>query len=545
MKELLNNDLWFNGPSWLTQPDVNWPPSKFEIVEIPEKRPVVMNAAITTTDSLILFNKFSSLGKLTRVVAYCWLFYHKLSKGRKFETNLSIDELEHATNSIIKLLQREVFREEVNALKSGRPIKGKLAPLTPFLDPIGVLRVGGRLANADLPYHEKHPALLPRKHDFTTLLIREQHIRNYHAGAQATLYSIRKHYWIIDGRNAVKHVIHKCIVCYRVNPKTPNYLMGNLPKNRLVYKRLFLQSGVDYCGPFYIKDKRHRNRNKLKVYVAIFVCFATKAVHIELVSDLTTEAFLAALKRFFARRGRGSDLYSDNATNFQGAKNEINEIFSLLQSAEHNKVVSQFLTNERVKWHFIPPRAPHFGGLWEASVKSLKHHMRCVIGDTLLTFEALSTYVIEIEAILNSRPLTPLSSDPNDLTALTPAHFLIGDSLTSLPERTLEGIPANRLSSWQHVQQLRQSFWTRWHKEYLHEQNVRKKWHTGATTSINVGDLVILQEDNTPPWRWNLGRITAIHPGADNIVRTATLKTLLGEYKRSIRKLSPLPVDVD
>ena len=303
--------------------------------------------------------------------------------------------------NLSKLLQQEVFCEEINAMKSGKPIKGKLAPLAPFLESVGVLRVGGRLANADLPYKEKHPALLPRKHDFTTLIIREQHIRNYHAGAQATLYSIRKRYWIIDGRNAVKHVIHKCIICYRVNPKMPNYLMGNLPKNRLVYKRPFFQAGIDYCGPFYIKERRHRNRSKVKVYVAIFICFATKVVHTELVSDLTTEAFLAALKRFFARRGKSSDLHSDNATNFQGAKNEIDEMFSFLQSTEHNNVVSQFLTNERVKWHLIPPRSPHFGGIWEASVKSLKHHMRRVIGDALLTFEALSTYLIEIEAILN------------------------------------------------------------------------------------------------------------------------------------------------
>ena len=261
-------------------------------------------------------------------------------------------------------------------------------------------------------------------------------------------------------------------------------------------------------------------------------------------SDLTTEAFLAALKRFFARRVKSSDLQSDNATNFQGAKDEIDEMFSFLQSTEHNNVVSQFLTNERVKWHLVPPRSPHFGGLWEASVKSLKHHMRRLIGDALLTFEVLSTYLIEIE-FTNSRPATPLSSDPNDLTALTPAHFLIGDSLTSLLERTLEGIPANLLSSWQHVQQLRQCFWTRWHQEYLHEQTVRKKLHTGATTSINVGDLVILQEDNTPPWWWNLGRIIPTYPGTDNVVRTATVKTLLGEYKRSIEKLSPLPIDVN
>ena len=190
-----------------------------------------------------------------------------------------------------------------------------------------------------------------------------------------------------------------------------------------------------------------------------------KAVHIELVSDLITEAFLAALKRFFARRGKASHLFSDNAKTFVGANRELREVHSQLAN-DTSAIIRDYLTREQVTWHFIPPRAPHFGGIWEAAVKSMKKHLLKIIGNQLLTFETMNTYLIEIEAILNSRPITPISSNPNDLAALTPSHFLIGDVLTSTAEKSVTGV-TNSLSMWQHV---RQHFWTRWHKDYLNQR---------------------------------------------------------------------------
>lgn len=257
---------------------------------------------------------------------------------------------------------------------------------------------------------------------------------------------------------------------------------------------------------------------------------------------MTTEAFLAALKRFFARRGKSTHIYSDNATNFIGAKNQIENFQTLFKSDQNVLKLTNNLANQNIVWHFIPPRSPHFGGLWEAAVKSLKLHMTRIIGNNLLCIETLLTYVTEIEGILNSRPITALSNDPNDINALTPAHFIIGEPITNLPEQNLEGIPANRLSSWEQAQQMKQHFWTRWHKEYLHELNVRKKWHTGASLDIKIGDIVLVKEDNVPPMSWNVGRIVAVQSGEDGVVRVATVKTQTGEYKRSIKKLSPLPL---
>ncbi|XP_015437070.1 PREDICTED: uncharacterized protein LOC107192357 [Dufourea novaeangliae] len=319
--------------------------------------------------------------------------------------------------------------------------------------------------------------------------------------------------------------------------------MGNLPKNRVTLNRPFLITGIDHCGPLYIKEKRVRNTKTVKAYVAVFVCFSTKAVHLELVGDLTTDSFLASLKRFFARRGKSSDIYSDNAKTFVGANRELREIHNSFEIAIKDSSIQQYARNNNIPWHFIPPRAPNFGGLWDATVKLVKRYLYRTIGKTLLTYEAMTTYLTEIEAILNSRPLISLSTDPNDFTALTPGHFLIGDLITSINESSVTTVPSTKLSMWQHVQRMKEHFWTRWHKDYLHELTVRRKWHTSTPTEVKEGALVIVHENNVPPLCWALGRIVALHPGDDHITRVVTIKTVAGEYKRSLRKLSLLPLD--
>ena len=379
--------------------------------------------------------------------------------------------------------------------------------------------MGGGLSQSNLTYSQKHPILFPKNHRVTNLIVHEQHMKLFHAGTQATLGAIRNEYWIVNGRNTVKNKIRKRLICCCAKPRIPDY------RNLTVFERAFLHTGIDYCGPFYIKERKIRNRSEVKIYVVVFVCFATKAVHIEIVSDLTSETFLACLKRFFARRGKSCDLYSDNATNFQGAQREISENFKFLNSQENSDKISRVLTNENINWYFISPRSPRFGGLWEATVKAFKHHIARVIGERILTYEEFTTVTIEIEGILNSRPLKPLSSDSNDLTVLTPDHFMIGDSITNIPEHNLLNVPSGRLSSWQQVQQIKKHFWNRWYKEYLHELTVRKKWHKGYTHNMEVGTIVTIRDDYLPPMRWSLGRVIATIPGKDGIIRVVIVKT--------------------
>lgn len=251
--------------------------------------------------------------------------------------------------------------------------------------------------------------------------------------------------------------------------------MGNLPKVRVNAARPFTYCGVDYGGPLYIKEGGTRSKRKIKSYIAVFVCLVSKAIHIELVTSLTTEAFLAALRRCMGRRGKICEIWSDNATNFVGASNELNELYRFFKNYNNKSELVDATSSEKLVWHFIPPNSPHFGGIWEAGIKSIKTLLRRTLGTTLLTYEEMSTCLIQIEAILNSRPLTPLSSYPNDLSPLTPAHFLVGDSLLSNAEPNLMELKQSHLSRWQHIQRLRQDFWSRWRNEYLHTMQERTK----------------------------------------------------------------------
>lgn len=260
-----------------------------------------------------------------------------------------------------------------------------------------------------------------------------------------------------------KKTVHKCIACFRTKPSTYQPILGDLPAPRIeVTNHAFLTCGVDFAGPILIKSSLRRNASTSKCYICVFVCFFSKAVHIELVGDLTTNSFLAALRRFWSRRGIGNVIYSDNGTNFVGANRQLKELRELFTSETHKKMICQSAAEVGVEWKFIPPRSPHFGGLWEAAVKSIKGQLQKTLGTASLTYEEMSTILVRIEACLNSRPITPLSNDPSDLSVLTPGHFLIGRALTNLPEPDLVSMSSNRLHRWQRTTQLFQQIWQRW-----------------------------------------------------------------------------------
>ena len=532
--EFLRPSNWKNGPDWLTKQETQWPTwTATPPDNLPEQKATI--CLVTTSIDTTMIEKHSSWRKLVRIIAYClrWRYHNK--------GPLTATELHQSRNVIIRTSQRSAFRDEIDALSknSNALLQNKLQRLNPFLDNDGLLRVGGRLKHAVLPFSQRHPIILPKSHT-TTLIIEQEHRRQLHAGVQATLYAVRRTYWPIDGRSQVWNITRKCLRCCRARPPSIEYIMGHLPEARVTESRPFTHVGVDYCGPFQIKEKRHRNRKQIKAYVAVFVCFATKAVHLEVVSDLSSDAFIAALRRFISRRGVCTHLYSDNATNFTGANRIFKELQNLLRSEDHQGRVADFLASRSVQWHFIPPRSPHFGGIWEAAVKSFKHHFRRVASTVTFTYEDFYTLATEIEAILNSRPLTPISSDPNDLSVITPGHFLIGDPLTSLPEPNHNNLPSNRLSTWQHIIKMKQHFWKRWHQEYLNELTTRTKWTRGQH-AIKDGTLVLIREDNIPSMQWPLGRVVQVHPGSDGVVRTATIKTAKGTLNRSVKRLAPLP----
>lgn len=534
----VNNWHWWNGPQFLKESESCWP--KFINVnqKLPDMKSNVTCMISGDVTELFPFYKFSNFNRLQRTMAYMLRFIHNIkNKNKRNSGILSIHELHTAVNRLASLSQQESYPIEYKYLKSNMVLsKGsKLNQLNPFYDTINeLIRIGGRLSNSNLNYNKKYPIVIHKNHLFTQLYFKYLHKILMHTGPQHLLFETREKYWTIGGRDLARNIVRNCVICQRFNAKPVPPLMGNLPKHRMEPSFCFESTSIDYAGPIMMSNKKGRGSRLTKCYICIFVCCTTRAIHIELVTDMSTANFILSLKRFISRRGKPSNIYSDNGTNFVGANNEIRQLFR-----DHKGQIIDSMSNENITFHFCPPYSPHFGGLHEAGIKSIKHHLKRVLGNARLTYEELYTTLTQIEAILNSRPISPLSSDPNDLLPLTPSHFLIGKKITSIPEPMYINVPTHRLTRFQRVEQMRQHFWARWHKEYLSQIQIRSKWRT-PSENLKEGDLVLIRGDQLPPMKWSLGRITSVHPGRDGIVRVADIRTSVGTVRRSFTKICPL-----
>lgn len=315
--------------------------------------------------------------------------------------------------------------------------------------------------------------------------------------------------------------------------------MGQLPYDGVSpAPKAFTKTGVDYAGPIYTRTTKGRGHRSTKSYISVFICLTTRAVHLELVSDYSSQASIAEFRRFIARRGACATLRSDCGTTFVGADSELRQLFTEA-SAFSNEIATRIL-DDGTRWVFNPPAAPHFGGIWEAAVKSTKHHLKRVIDESTLTYEEMTTLLAQVEACLNSRPIKALSDDPSDLVPLTPGHFLVGAPLIAVPGPSTVEQPSLRLSRWQQIQQMTEHFWTRWSREYLQSLQPKTKW-TQDQPSIWLNDLVLIRTEALPPTKWPLGRITALHPGKDGRIRVATVRTATSTFQRPIVKLCVFP----
>ncbi|XP_063389660.1 uncharacterized protein LOC134675379 [Cydia fagiglandana] len=530
---LLPNDLvhhsnWWKGPSWLVLDKSDWPKSTLSVdVDVlhEERKVTVLTVSLQETWTYNLMNKFSALRTVQRVLTYCLRFVHNV-RNRKTPNNLLDGPLTPLEiKQALMFLVRSVQQHHLLCFGDRETFK----KLSPFLDDAGLLRVGGRLSRASLEVDVKHPLLLPRDDRLTSLLIDEYHKRFMHPGVQTLLNLLAQHFWILSPKRAIHAVTSKCMKCFRVRPLgAPAPFMGDLPSYRVAQLKAFLSAAVDFGGPFDIALGRGRGNKTYKGYICVFVCTSTKAVHTELVTELSSDAFLAALRRFVARRGRCNRLVSDQGKNFVGASNVL------------RRLVGDAATHSEIKFEFNPPGSPHFSGLAEAGIKAVKTHLARVIGSQRLTYEEFLTILTQVEALLNSRPLTPLSTDPNDLTALTPGHFLTTEPLSVVPEEDLSDVRVSPLQRWKLLQKMHQDFWKKWSKEYMHTLQQRMKWHD-RQPNVQIGALVLVVNEQTSPMKWPLGRIIDTHPGSDGICRVVTVRTATGSYKRPVVKLCPLP----
>lgn len=547
--QLKEASIWWHGPSWLSLPQKDWPivaDPQYEInLEARKSAQTQVFFAQVDEELSIWVTKFSSFDKIVRILAYIyrWKEYSKIKAEERRKAWLTAKELSAGHNYLIKIVQREAFKSDIKDLmnKGMCSNSSKLSRLLPYLDAEGLLRVGGRLHHSFLTEAEKHPLILPIKNHVSSLLIRKMHQITLHGGPTLIQSQLSRLYWLVHGRNYIRKIVRSCVRCARHGAATFEQQMGPLPAVRTRPIRPFTVTGVDYAGPFALRASAGRGQKSFKGYVAIFVCMVVKAVHIEIVSDLTSTAFLAAYRRFTNRRGLCKTMYSDNSTTFQGAEGELRVMFEEISA--FSQEIASAVAQDGVQWTYIPPRAPNFGGLWEANVRSFKRHLRRVIQESKLTFEEFYTVATSIEACLNSRPLSPLSSNAQDISALTPGHFLIGDSLKSVPEPFIEtNERPTACSRWHLLSLMKNHFWKRWRGEFLSQLQQRAKW-LYPNRSFKVGDLVLFKDELTPPSNWPLARIIKLYYGTDGLSRVATIKTATSTFKRSINKLIPLPIN--
>ncbi|XP_030023064.2 uncharacterized protein LOC115442195 [Manduca sexta] len=533
--QISSKDLWWSGPNFLIKAESDWP-KLHDLIDESDIPEIKSNSAVGM-ESNNFFNKFSSFNKLRRSFAYVLRFIHNTRYStNKITGRLTLDEMNTAFITLCRIAQQESFAHEYDILIKNKSLSNKssILSLAPFLDNDKLIRVGGRIDLSNYDYSKRHPILMHASHHLSKLYFKHLHYCNMHAGPQLLLACVRETIWPINGRHLARRTVHSCLTCRRLQGKLMTPMMGSLPIQRITPDFPFRTVGVDFAGPFYTINKRGRGARVTKTYLCLFVCFRYKCMHLEAVSDLSKDAFILTLRRFIARRGKPTEIFCDNGRNFVAASKEIG--FFLKNTQEPD---SDFAENEGIKFVFSPAYTPHFGGLWEAGVKSAKYHIKRVMGNTHLTFEEISTLFAQVEAILNSRPLCPLSSSPNDFHFLSPGHFLIGRPLNALPDPSLNNYKCNNLQRYLRLQQIQLHFWQRWQREYIGELQQRSKWRKNADT-LRVGDLVLLHEDNVPPLCWRMGRVSRLFPGPDGISRVVDILTTRGSFRRPVTRICPL-----
>ncbi|XP_076853974.1 uncharacterized protein LOC143509288 [Brachyhypopomus gauderio] len=553
-EEFLACERWLKGPPFLLKGEEEWPVTISDqpmvFLEDPEvKRESLVSALVVQAPlnaTQIFLNYFSDFKRLKRSAAWILKFRGILltsSQKRKSlkpelqkerikvsGESLTTADLQRAEEAIIRFYQQEKFPEEIAALQEGRSVKrsSDLYKLDPRLQD-GMLRVGGRLSRAAMPEEEKHPVILAKDQNVSKLILKHVHQCLGHAGRNHMLSFLRKKYWITHANSACRKVILECTECRRIQGNMGQQKMADLPEERVVSDLpAFTNVGVDYFGPVEVK----KGRGRVKRYGVLFTCLASRAVHLEVAYALDTDSCINAIRRFMCRRGQISHLISDNGTNFIGAERELREAVSKL---DHSKIQHDLLQNG-LTWSFNPPAGAHHGGVWERLIRLVKRVLASTLRLQTLDDEGFHTVLCEIEAILNSRPITKASEDVNDLEALTPNHLLLLKTKPLLPPGLFQRDDLYLKRRWRQVQFLSDLFWKRWVREYLPLLQERHKWMR-PRRSFAVGDIVVVMEPLAPRGSWQMARVTQTYPDKRGHVRSVQLRTKTGQLERPVTKI--------
>jgi len=540
--ELRDNRLWWDGPEFLRtrNPYPKFSPSGIskEVEDEMKTEDVMYTSETTIEDPIIKLVERHSTGRLSngyeKVIGILTQVVRFLRKLKKLTSNLASCR-NFAIKTLIKKSQARSFHDEIRKLNNKQLLTAQspVSRTNPFVDKEGILRSSTRLGEL-VNYQTSNPIVLEISCPIAKMIVENSHMKYLHTvGLNAMLANITKQYKIMGMGKYIRWLKRNCAVCQRHVAKPKPQLMGNL-KKELKEERPFAETGIDYAGPFSVKVGRGKVRKQM--FVLVLTCLTTRAVHFEVCEDQKTSSVLNALTRFADIRGAPTVIRSDNQTSFVAARKEL----QLVSEAEVEAIQGdlQRKLDKTVRWEFIPPRAPHFGGSWEIMVKAMKRAVKVITDGTDVNEDQFRTAVSQAASLLNSRPLSREFIDEKEII-LTPNSFLIGRFSTNLTEREIEPNISKLGAKYKEVLKIGHSVWKQFQKELLPELAPRAKWHK-IFPNLKSGDVVLVIEEGTPRGQWKTAIVESLKISSDGKARSATIRMNGKSFDRPIINLFPL-----
>ncbi|XP_055591249.1 uncharacterized protein LOC129743288 [Uranotaenia lowii] len=496
--EVANDSRWLNGPEFLREDELTWPTEQIsrEITNEELKAAIYYHEQVHQAPAnLFDTTRFSSWNHLRRTAA--WVRRFIVNKVLQFKNQplalgpLSGQEIYRGEMILFRQAQYEKFAAEILTLSNDRnahkllPRSSSIYELWPFLDEDKVLREKTRIGSCEIASIDaKNPIILPKSSHISKLIVKHYHEQFYHRNHRTVLNELRQRFRIVPRfASVLRKVRAECQVCKNLRSVPQPPPMSDLPAARLAaFSRPFSFIGIDYFGPINVTVKRSSEKR----WGVLITCLTVRAVHIEIAHSLSAQSCIMSLRNFMGRRGIPVEIFSDRGTNMVGASKEL---LLALKSMDQDLVIQE-ITSPNTTWSFIPPSSPHMGGSWERMIQTVKRNLNQIKPRHQLTDEVFKNLLIEIENIINSRPLTQLALDDEVSSVLTPNHFLLGSSNGLKPATPFNDSNQALRNNWQTSQIEANVFWNRWIRDYLPELTKRSKWFT-PVESIKVGDVAV------------------------------------------------------
>lgn len=431
-------------------------------------------------------------------------------------------------------MQQETYANELNNIQKQTdiPKQSSIRKLRPVIDSDGLLRVGGRISQSGLEINRTNPLIISGQHHLTTLLVQHHHEQVKHQGRHFTEGAIRDAgLWLVGVKKCIRGTLFRCVTCRRLRGKIEHQLMADLPADRLQVAPPFTYIGLDVFGPWEVTCCRTRGeQDNNKRWAVLFTCLSVRAVHIEVIETLSASSFINALRRLFSIRGPAKLIRSDQGTNFIGASKELN--------LEEDSDMQRYLQDQQCTWIFHPQHSSHMGGAWERLIGVARHILDSMFLQqrfSSLTHKVLVTFMAEVCAIINARPLLPVPTDPESALILTPSMLLTQKTGTPSSPPADFGKAEILRQQWKQVQHLAETFWHKWQCEYLNTLQSRTKWQD-TRHNLQEGDIVLMRDSAVKRHYWPMAMVTKALPSKDSVVRSVEVRSV---EVRAIRQGTP------